>query len=158
MPKNITSFDSERKEILNKILEILEINEFNKSFLLQDMDDLLEKQQLIYDLEPDIKKYFLTSKWSCFFKSNEQQRKWYNIIKTVFKDLDIDYCTKRKGCKVDGNKITKTEFILYFNKSNIDNIIFKYSQKHDNENNDLDLLINGKVEAYLKNCNLINTK
>ena len=46
MPTNIISHDLEREEILNKILEI---NEHNKSFVLQDMDDKLEKQQLIYD-------------------------------------------------------------------------------------------------------------
>ena len=41
-----------------------------------------EKQQMIYDLEPDIKKYFVCGTWSCFRKV-DQDRKWYNILKSI---------------------------------------------------------------------------
>ena len=86
MPKKIDGCDLERTEILNKILQILEINENNKSFFLQDIDNNLEKQELIYNLEPDIKKYFITGKWNCF-KTKDTKRKWLSIIRCLLKNL-----------------------------------------------------------------------
>jgi hypothetical protein len=88
MPKKIESYSKERKEILNKLFEILEITEFNKSFSLHNMDNNPEKQQLIIDLEPDIKKYFICSRWTCMHTKNVQ-RKWLSIVKYIFKDMEI---------------------------------------------------------------------
>ena len=83
MPKKITlEYELKQKEILNKLLEILGITDDKKSFLLQDIDINNEKQQMIYDLEPDIKKYFVCGTWSCFRKV-DQDRKWYNILKSI---------------------------------------------------------------------------
>ena len=112
MPKTINGYEMERKEILNKFLEILEINGDKKSFLLQDIDNNLEKQELIYNLEPDIKKYFLCGKWSCFIKSKVQQRKWYNILKYICKDMNFNIVSVKKNVKIDGKFVSFTECIF----------------------------------------------
>ena len=112
MPKTINEFDLERKEILNKFLQILEINENKKSFLLQDIDNNLEKQELIYNLEPDIKKYFLSGKWSCFIKSRVQQRKWYNMLKSICKDMNFNILSVKKNVKIDGKYVSFTECVF----------------------------------------------
>ena len=88
MPKKVELYNEDRQIIINKLFEILEITEFNKSFSLHKMDDNIEKQQQVLDLEQDIKKYFICSKWTCIHKK-DVQRKWLSIIKYVFRDMDI---------------------------------------------------------------------
>jgi hypothetical protein len=88
MPKKVELYNDERQKIINKLFEILEINEFNKSFSLHKIDDNIEKQQLILDLEQDIKKYFICSRWTCINKK-DVQRKWLSIIKYIFRDMNI---------------------------------------------------------------------
>ena len=111
MPKTIIGFDSERKEILNKILDILEINENKKSFLLQDIDNNSEKQQLIYDLETNIKKYFNAGSWTCFRKI-DQHRKWYNMIKSINRSMNVEHYTKKKILKINDKQTSFTECIF----------------------------------------------
>jgi len=90
MPKKVELYNEERQNIINKLFEILEINEFNKSFSLHKLDTNLEKQQQILDLELEIKKYFICSRWTCINKKNIQ-RKWLSLIKYLFKDMNIEF-------------------------------------------------------------------
>ena len=92
MPKKVELYNEDRQIIINKLFEILEITEFNKSFSLHKMDDNIEKQQQVLDLEQDIKKYFICSRWTCINKK-DVQRKWLSMIKYVFRDMDIKLST-----------------------------------------------------------------
>ena len=56
IPKTI-----EINDILQKLLNILEISDTNKTFSLKNLDENETKQKLI--IESDIKKYFLCSRW-----------------------------------------------------------------------------------------------
>ena len=58
MPKKIEKYDTERKEVIDKLLVILGINEVNNMFSLHKIDEDNNIQQKILDLEPEIKKYF----------------------------------------------------------------------------------------------------
>jgi len=89
MPKKVELYNEQRQNIVNKLFEILEINEFNKSFSLHKMDDNPEKQQQILDLEPEIKKYFICSRWTCIHNKKDIQRKWLSMTKYVFKDMNL---------------------------------------------------------------------
>jgi len=114
MPKKITEDNIiKQKEILEKIYNIVGINSTNKSFLLQDIDADEEKQKQIYELESEIKDNFICGAWACFTKTN-QDRKWYNIIKTVCKHTDIICYTKRKTLKKDEKVVYATEVIINY--------------------------------------------
>ena len=57
-------YTNERQIILEKILEILNISEENNTFFLHDIDYDDKKQNLLLDLEKDIKRYFVCSNWA----------------------------------------------------------------------------------------------
>ena len=88
MPKNIEQFKEERQNILTKLLDILEINDKNKIFSLHDLDINIDKQNAILNLEKDIKKYFVCSKWSYFNqKTKGFKRNYLSLIKSVLKKV-----------------------------------------------------------------------
>ena len=101
MPKVIKQEDNAKRDaILEKILEILGKKEvcFNKqtrpsgegdtdvTFFLSKMDIDEEAQNRIYELEQEIKKYYVCSKWTCFNKEKETKRKWLSMIKYICKE------------------------------------------------------------------------
>jgi hypothetical protein len=57
MPKNISKFQTERENILKEVLEILEINENNNKFFLDDLDNSIQKQNDIIGIMEPVKKY-----------------------------------------------------------------------------------------------------
>ena len=87
MPKVVDKYDKERLEVLHKIFNILGINENNNKFLLHELDNDTKKQEEILALEPEIKKYFICGKWSCF--KNEMKRIALSYIKHVVKDMGL---------------------------------------------------------------------
>ena len=99
MPKLIKPEDNiKRQEIINKLLEILDINKDNDSFLLSVIDSDIDKQNKIYELEDEIRKYYICSHWACFCKGTK--RKWLSIIKYICKEHNktiINYRKKIKG-------------------------------------------------------------
>jgi hypothetical protein len=94
MPKVIKEEDNiKREEIINKILDILGRKDEETSFFLSKMDENEESQNKIYELEQDIKKYYICSTWPCFHISKETKRKWLGIIKSLCKEHKIDIKT-----------------------------------------------------------------
>jgi hypothetical protein len=87
MPKTVDKYDKERLEVLHKIFNILGINENNNKFLLHELDEDLKKQEDILALEPEIKKYFICGKWSCF--KNDMKREALSYVKHVVKDMGL---------------------------------------------------------------------
>lgn len=105
MPKVIKAEDNEKREyIISKILEIIGINTDNDTFLLSKMDLDIDKQNKIYELEADIKKYYKTGKWSCFNKPIK--RKWLSIIKYLCKEHNktLDSTSYTFNYNTDSNK------------------------------------------------------
>ena len=86
MPKKVDNYIEEQNNILCKIINIL-CGDNNNVFLLHDIDNNTDKQQQIYDLEPEIKKYFICSKWSCY--KSQSKRKWLSLFKNICKTLKI---------------------------------------------------------------------
>jgi hypothetical protein len=147
MPKKITEDNIiKQKEILDKIYNIVGVNSTNKSFLLQDIDADEEKINCIYALEPEIKKHFISGTWSCFKKPQDQQeRKWYNMIKAVCKECDVEYSTKTKNIiNKDGTVKSLTQFTLMKKNSLLDQTI--------------ESIIIEKVNSVIQNITKINNE
>jgi hypothetical protein len=90
MPKKVAQYENERKNILKKIFEILGLDENNNMFGLHKIDNSEIIQNNILELEPEIKKYFTCSEWSCFKRKDKINRRWLSFIKYIFKDMNIN--------------------------------------------------------------------
>jgi phosphoglycerate-specific signal transduction histidine kinase len=132
MPKKITSIHIlKQKELLNKIYQILDINEHNSTFILQDIDIDELKQNAIYNLENEIKQNFICGNWSCFKKDKESQdRKWYNIIKYILREFKIEFKTRLINRKGEDNKYISKMQVIINNNNNIETI-------DNNDNNEI---------------------
>jgi hypothetical protein len=68
----------------------LEISDNNKTLSLKKLDEDENKQKSIIELENDIKKYFVCSRWTYFSnKKREFKRNYLSLIKAIMKDLDV---------------------------------------------------------------------
>lgn len=114
MPKSITQYTEQRKSVLNRLLEILEIDEKNNMISLRRLDKDVEKQNRIIELEEDIKKYFISGRWTVFNKKNRVIKRVYlSLIKAIFKDMNIKIISKAVMSKDDNNKsICETYYII----------------------------------------------
>jgi hypothetical protein len=99
MPKQVDKYDKERQDILNKIFSILGLGDNNNKFSLHKMDGDIEKQKAIIDLEGEIKKYFVCSKWTCFEKENKVKRRWLSMIRYIVKYHNYDIISTKKSEK-----------------------------------------------------------
>ena len=77
-------YNNEREEICSKIINIVDLD-VNKSFLLCDLDNDIEKQQKILDLKEEIQQYFACSTISSFKPNFECKRPYLNIIRGILK-------------------------------------------------------------------------
>ena len=103
MPKKIDNFINERQEVLNKILNIVGINENKNTFYLHELDNDKKKQDDINNLIIDIKKYFICSTWTCFCKDNVK-RIYLSIIKYIMKEMNYNMIPSRTNIKNDQGK------------------------------------------------------
>jgi len=102
MPKRVDKYDKERMDILQKMFNILDINENNNTFLLHELDNNDEKQKQILELEPEIKRYFICSSWSCF-KDPNIKRKYLSLIKHMLKYMNYNIYSVRKFFKTEND-------------------------------------------------------
>lgn len=103
MPKNISKFQTERENILKEVLEILEINENNNKFFLDDLDNSIQKQNDIIGIMEPVKKYFICGKWTCFVNMNVK-RYWFSLIKYILKEFDYKLEPHKTSRKIEKNK------------------------------------------------------
>ena len=106
MPKTINKYINERKELLQKIFNILVVTENNKMVSLKKLDEDKNKQQNIMELENDIKKYFICSRWAYFSnKTRKFKRDYLSLIKAIMKDLGIKMDALTLIKKIGDNKV-----------------------------------------------------
>jgi hypothetical protein len=96
MPKKVCQYTLERKEILDKILTILGIDNENKCFKLDEITE--EKEKSIYGLEKEIKKYYKTTGWNCY-KQKDITNRWLSLTRSILKEYNGEIITKRKSSK-----------------------------------------------------------
>jgi hypothetical protein len=116
MPKKIDAYDDERKDVVNKLFDILNINEKNNTFSLKKMDNDKEKQDKILELVPLIKKYFFFSQWGCFKAAKTPDRMYFSIIKNLLKNMNYIITSKRICIKENDSKYFDTIYYIYENK------------------------------------------
>lgn len=98
MPKDISKYEEQRKEVLNKLFIILGINENNNYFELKKLNNNIEMQNKILELEPEIKKYYNYSHWECF-KKYEMKKRYMSFIRYIIKNNDYKLVSNRKTIK-----------------------------------------------------------
>jgi hypothetical protein len=110
-------YKEERLNILNKIFEILDINNDpgGNTFFLKDLDNDEKKQNQILELEPDIRKVFVCGNWASFACPNVK-RKVLSMIKNIMKAMNYKMIAKRKLIKIDNSDNKHQETFYYFIK------------------------------------------
>ena len=82
--KKIIKYEKQQAEILDKIINILELDDEN-STTLYELDTNKNKQNAIENLTNDIKKYFSVSFVKGIQNPNLLKRSWLSIIKQLLK-------------------------------------------------------------------------
>jgi len=77
-------YQKEQEEIIQKIIDILELDDQN-SVTLHELDNNHEKQQKILDLLPDIRKYFSYSYIGPLMYPDKSKRVYLSIVKQLTK-------------------------------------------------------------------------
>ena len=80
-------YQAEREVICNKIIEILG----DKTFILCDLDEDIEKQNKILELKPEIQQYFACSTISSFKPNFECKRSYLNIIRGILRKQNYTF-------------------------------------------------------------------
>lgn len=88
-------YKKERKEILDKLNDILGITAENKQFCFDDLTDKVRED--IDDLIDDVKKYFTCSRFPFFCK--EVDDKQLSIIKSIYKHEGFRVLSYRNNLK-----------------------------------------------------------
>lgn len=105
-------FDKERREVLNKLYNILGINDNNNMIFIYDLDNDTNKQNQIIALQDDIKEYFSCGAWTFFTKENVK-RPYLCIIRSLLKDMKIKFEIINKTIERNNKKI-RTNGIAIF--------------------------------------------
>jgi dihydrodipicolinate synthase/N-acetylneuraminate lyase len=81
--KKAIKYKKEQEEIIEKMITILDAT--NKTFILYDIDNDEEKQQQIYNLIDDIKKYFSSYNIGGLKEPSRYKRTWLSIVRQLLK-------------------------------------------------------------------------
>jgi hypothetical protein len=103
-------YENDRQEVLKKLLNILDINENNKVFFIDDIDKNQTKIDQILALKDDIKKFFNGGRWTFFCKKTPKP--WLSLTKSVLKacgkHLENTYIMKKHSTGISGKGICVT--------------------------------------------------
>jgi hypothetical protein len=103
-------YREEQEEIIEKIIDILQLDE-NDSITLYDLDNDIEKQSKILALIPDIRKFFTFSTIIGASEPDKAKRPFLSIIKQLCKrkyDISIHDCR----LKVEGKDVRSKRYIF----------------------------------------------
>jgi hypothetical protein len=106
--KKNDKYQKEQEQVVKKLNSILEIDEANNRFLLEQLKQDEEKQKQILELEEDVKKFFVYHDWPYF--KNTVSNRWLSLLRSIYKhtNYEITYKQKQKnGDKYTEYKITK---------------------------------------------------
>lgn len=102
-------YQNERQQICDRIIEILELDEFN-SFLLSELDANETKKTKIMELRDEIPKYFAVSSLSVFAptKKDNVKRDYLVIIKNILKQQGFTIEASEHITKLDEGVFRRT--------------------------------------------------
>jgi hypothetical protein len=108
-------YQTEREEICNKLINILNLDE-DKSFLLCDLDIDTEKQNKILEMKEEIQKHFACCTISSFKPNFECKRPYLNIVRSILKKQNYTFIGN--DCTIKINNIPKkTIKYIYYGSS-----------------------------------------
>lgn len=107
-------FTSEREQILNKLLSLINFDNENSVLYIELQENNTLKRE-IQNMIEDIKKYYRCSTWG-YFVSLKKGEKCHEIslLKAILKDHEYKIFTKEKVTEYNGIKKKYTK--LFFNK------------------------------------------
>lgn len=103
-PNKCSLYINERKDVLDRLLKILNVTKDCNIFYIDDLKDDLDRQKQILDLEEDVKHYFRCGAWGYFTKPNISQP-YLSFAKSILKDMNISFSAVY--FKDPSNKTTK---------------------------------------------------
>ena len=108
-------YKNEREDICNKIITILELDE-NKSFILCELDNDIEKQNKILEMKKDIQKYFSVSCISSFRPNFDCKRPYLNIVRSILRKQNYVFeRSEIEKSKNDGSFFRSTKYKIFRN-------------------------------------------
>ena len=111
--KKIVKYKKQQAEILDKIINILELDEEN-SATLYELDTNKNKQKKILDLIPDIRKYFKVRNIVGAKYPEKCKRSYLSIIKHITKNI---YHIYNSECRIEVNdKKIRTKKYVWIKK------------------------------------------
>lgn len=107
-------FEEEQRAILNKIYEIVGINETKKEFTLYELCSKPDSIKQIVDMKPQIRKFFSSSNWICFKEDHKTDNDYIVIIRNVLKTLKVKYTVVSTKIKMNNHFINTQLYTLDF--------------------------------------------
>jgi len=114
-PDKKTRYATERQEIIEKLNNLIGINETKNSVFLYELEQNTNLKSEVEKLVPDIKKYFKYGNWGYF--SNDPSKCHDNhitLIRAVYNDCDYDILSELKTATFDN--IKKQYTLIHFYK------------------------------------------
>ena len=103
-------YKNEQLEIMNKILNIIELDS-NNSITLYELDSNILKQEKILNLLPDIKKYFKCNCVKSLLKPEKVKRVYLSLIRYITK-LEYTMVSTQFLINNDKDKIRTMKYIF----------------------------------------------
>ena len=88
---------------MQEVFRILEVNENNNKFFLDNLDNNIQKQNDIIGIMEHVRKYFICGKWTCFVNINVK-RYWFSLIKYILKEFNYKLEPHKTSKRVEKNK------------------------------------------------------
>ena len=104
-----SKYQKEREEICLKLINILELDD-DGCFLLNELDNNIEKQNKILDMKDEIQMYFAVSSITAFKPnvSSETKRPYLNIVRAILRQEGYFFEGKDYWKKHDNNLLERT--------------------------------------------------
>jgi len=107
-------YPTEREDVCNKIITILNLKEDN-TFLLCDLDEDLEKQNKILELKEEIQQYFACSTISSFKPNFDCKRPYLNIIRSILRKQNYNFIGNDYTIKINNIPKKTIKYLIFRN-------------------------------------------
>ena len=101
-------YPQERENICKRIIEILELDAADNSFLLCNLDEDAAKQEKILAMKYEINKYFRVSNISTFKPDFECKRPYLSIVRSILRQQNYTVDNSPFFVKYEGGLLRRT--------------------------------------------------
>ncbi len=109
-------YDKERNDIINKLNQLIGLNQNNNSVLLQELRDNNELKQELISMKDDIKKYYRCCRWGYFVSENNGKKgDEISLLRAIYKEHNYKIPTQE--VLIEYNGIKKKYQKLFFIKN-----------------------------------------